>query len=99
MNKNEFEEKIKTLNIKRVKNKSLIKSFLERNREYYINKNELNIYGMYNKDNEFIIFFKDIERAVITELGRFKTEDEAFDSLYSTMISWENKIEASNVAN
>jgi len=88
MDKNEFEMRIEKLNVKKVKEKGL-KGLIDKNRAYYI-KNELNIYGIYKKEKEFVIFFKDSERGIITELGRFSTEEEAYEELYKTINSWED---------
>ncbi len=92
MNKKEFESRIEKLNVKKVKEKG-IKSLFDNNRDYYI-KNELNIYGIYKKDKDFVIFFKDSERGIITELGRFEAEEDAYEELYNTINSWEDNKEA-----
>ena len=92
MNKIEFEEKIKEHNIKKISSKGLIRSFLERNFEYYTKQNEENIiYGIQRKEKKYHIFFKDTERGITTDLGQFLTEEEAYDSLFSTIKSWEQE--------
>lgn len=89
MDKKEFEEKMIQYNIKKIPCKGLIKSIIERHREYYTKKNEENtIYGIQKKDKSFIIFFKDIERGITTELGSFSSEEEAYDGLLNTINSW-----------
>ena len=88
MNKKEFEEKIEALDIKKIPCKGFLKCFLERHHEYYTKKNEMNIiYGIQKKDKGFIIFFKDIERGITTDIGQYQTEEEAYDNLLITINS------------
>lgn len=91
MKKVEFEKKIKELNVKRI-------YFNNRPYEYEFSRNfydddKENIYGCYYNGHEYIIFFKDIERGVTSEIDRFRTEDEAYDSLYERIVKWLKKRE------
>ena len=85
MKKKEFESKMKKLHYKRVHNKGEESDFCD----YYVNPKELNIYGI-NKDKDvFVAFYKDSERGIVTEIGRFKNDEDAYGKLMETVDSWE----------
>lgn len=84
MKKSEFEKKIKELDVEKVYPQGRKDEHI---REFYKDSRE-NIYGCYYNDVEYIIFYKDIERGMIKEFGRFKTEDEAYDKLFEKIVKW-----------
>ena len=90
MDKKEFEKRAKELNFKKV-HKGIFKLRNPDEGDYYIGRNILNIYGCKKNLGEYVIFFKDSERGITTELGRYKTEEEAYEKLLETMTDWEKE--------
>ncbi len=89
MNKKEFEQKVKKLNLDRIYYRGRIvqdpvKGFFE-------DSDENGIYGCYQEDEKYIVFFKDAERAIIKVIGSYETEDEAYDKLFETISLWKEK--------
>lgn len=91
MKRIEFEKKIKELNVERIYFNGKPLEY-EHSREFY-NDDKGNVYGCYYNGHEYIIFFKDLERGVTDEIDRFRTEDEAYDSLYEKIVKWVKKRE------
>lgn len=90
MEKRDFENKLNELNFKKV-HRGILKLRNLCEGEYYIGNNQLNIYGCRKNKNKYIIFFKDSERGITTELGQFDTESEAYDKLFEVMNTWEEE--------
>lgn len=78
MNKKEFVKKMSELNLVKKNYKSKeFKKF-----EYYVDKVRFFIVGYYmNKNNKYIIFFKDFEREAFKEIGEFEQEEEVYEPL------------------
>lgn len=78
MNKKEFEKKLKELGlVKKDYNSKELKEC-----EYYIDKKRFHMFGYYyDKNNKYIIFFKDFEREAFKEIGEFSSVEEAYDAL------------------
>lgn len=86
MKKLDFEEKIKKLGLEKVLNTIKLPQYITKSKNIYMDKEALHIYACYkNKNNEYAIFFKDIERAITTELGSFKTEEDAYEKLFGIL--------------
>lgn len=82
MKKEEFLEKIKSINNIEKRNDRQFEGL----NEYYLDKEQLTIYGLQVKKGLVIAFFKDLEREKTKELGEFENEEQAYDSLYDAMI-------------
>ena len=91
MDKKEFEQKVKELNLKKVRHRLIFKNGYDNNTDYYVTAKQLNIYGCKKDHGEYAIFFKDSERGITTELGRFKNANDAYDKLYETIVLWEKE--------
>lgn len=83
MKKISFEKEMVKLKLEKVYKQMNLKTAEDVNREYYIDRNRLNIYGYYkNNEEKHVVFFIDYERGILTEIGNFDSEDEAFENLY-----------------
>lgn len=87
MKKREFEKKIKEMNLDKLYYQDRKPEFTKG--IYEDNKNC--IYGCYLDGEKYVVFFKDTERAIIKELGSFKSEDEAYDKLFEIINLWAKK--------
>ena len=91
MKKSEFEEKIKELNLEKIYHDGRLISYSDEESSYYMDNLREEIYGCHVKGKIYIIFFTDLERGMITELGRFHSEDEAYQKLFNTLIEWKKE--------
>lgn len=84
MNKTDFEKKIKKMGLEKITSSNLEQVITKST--YYSEKKRDNFYGFYqNKKKKFVIFFKDPERGIVTELGEYDTEEEAYDKLIAEL--------------
>lgn len=80
MTKNEFENKIKNKNYSK---KSYKESFFHKV-EYYVDYERFHIVACYrNQEKKYVVYFKDFERNVVKELGKYDTEQEAYDGMWN----------------
>ena len=91
MEKKEFEKRMKKLKYKRIHNKLQKKNYCD----YYVNSKELNIYGINKEDGKFIAFYKDSERGIVTEIGRYDDDIDAYNELITVVEKWENQKKSS----
>lgn len=86
MDKSEFESRMKKLKYKRIHNKLEKKDYCD----YYVNSKELNIYGINKEDGKFIAFYKDSERGIVTEIGKYDNDTDAYNNLIEVVEKWES---------
>ena len=79
MTKKEFESKIKNKNYNReTYNKGLFKKI-----EYYVDHERFHIIACYcNEEKKYVVYFKDFERNVVKEIGKYDTDQEAYDVMW-----------------
>ena len=82
---------MKKLKYKRIHNKLQKKNYCD----YYVNSKELNIYGINKEDGKFIAFYKDSERGIVTEIGRYDDDIDAYNELITVVEKWENQKKSS----
>ena len=95
MTKLEFENKVKKINIQKVRQDDEFFKLFGKSREIFIdNKNNNDIYGCFFEEKEkmYIIFFIDAERGIARDLGEFKTESEAYEQLFFYIDKWKKEI-------
>jgi len=91
MNRVEFEEKLKEYNLERIYHNGYLKTYENEQKMYYRDQIRENIYGCYKSNKEYVIFFSDAERGIITELGRFFSEEDAFTNLLKILKKWKKE--------
>ena len=91
MEKKEFEKRMKEIKYKRIHNKLQKKNYCD----YYVNSKELNIYGIQKEDGKFIAFYKDSERGIVTEIGRYDDDIDAYNGLINVVEKWEEQTNSS----
>ncbi len=98
MKKAEFEKKIKELKLEKIHRNGKIQTYSKNQKELYKDNKRDNLYGCYfhEKDEEYVIFFTDSERGIVENIGFYKTEDEAYDSLFLTIKDWEDEYNKNN---
>lgn len=91
MKKVEFEKKIKELKLEKVYREGKIQVYSNEQNDYYRDKIKDNIYGCCLRSNtkDYVIFFTDVERGIVVDLGIFKTEEEAYEELFKIVQEWE----------
>lgn len=84
MTKVEFEKNIKKINIQKVSYEDQIVKYFGDKRELYLDKKSCDLYGCFfeKEEKQYIIFFVDTERGIAKDLGKYKTEDEAYNMLF-----------------
>ena len=87
MEKKDFESMMKKLKYKRIHNKMEKKDYCD----YYVNSKELNIYGINKEKDKYVVFYKDSERGIVTEIGKFDNDNDAYEKLKETVHIWEEK--------
>lgn len=79
MTKKEFQNKVKTMNyVPKKDSTEYNKRF-----EYYLERDKFHILACYrNDDNQYVVFFKDLEREISKEIGKYITAEEAYDAMW-----------------
>ena len=86
MKKSEFEEKIKEFNLEKIYHDGRLISYSDEESSYYMDHLREEIYGCNVLNKVYIAFFTDLERGMIIELGRFRSEDDAYEKLFNTLL-------------
>ena len=91
MKKVEFEKKIKELKLEKVYREGKIQVYSNEQNDYYRDKIKDNIYGCCLRPNtkDYVIFFTDVERGIVVDLGSFATEEKAYEELFEIVRNWE----------
>ena len=91
MKRAEFEKKIKELKLERVHREGKIQTYSNEQNEYYRDKVKDNLYGCCFNERlgKYIIFFTDVERGIVVDLGSFVTEEKAYEELFEIVRNWE----------
>ena len=93
MTKSEFEKRVKEFNLQKVYLEDETTKIFGTKKEIFIDKDTNDLYGcaFYENKNLYIIFFIDAERDIAKDIGRFKTEDEAYEKLFNKIKKWSLK--------
>ena len=93
MTKSEFEKRVKEFNLQKVYQEDETTKIFGTNKEIFIDKDTNDLYGCAFDENKnlHIIFFIDAERDIAKDIGRFKTEDEAYEKLFNKIKKWSLK--------
>lgn len=98
MTKQEFENKIKQLNLEKVYLNGKIQTYTKNQKEIYRDNQRDNLYGCYYNelDKKYITFFTDAERGIVETIGEYKTEEEAYDNLFKIIKKWNEDYNKNN---
>ena len=93
MTKSEFEKKVKEFNLQKVYQEDETTKVFGTKKELFIDKTTNDLYGCAFDEtkNIYIIFFIDAERDIAKDIGKFKTEDEAYEKLFNKIKKWSTK--------
>ncbi len=93
MTKSEFEKRVKEFNLQKVYQEDETTKIFGTKKELYIDKKTNDLYGCaFDEAKElYVIFFIDSERDIAKDIGRFKTEDEAYEKLFNKIKKWSTK--------
>ena len=93
MTKAEFEKRIKEFNLQKVYQEDEKTNIFGTKKELYIDKGTNDLYGCFFEEEKemYIIFFIDAERGVAKDIGKSKTEDEAYEKLFNKIKKWSLK--------
>lgn len=93
MTKSEFEKRVKEFNLQKVYQEDETTKIFGAKKDLYIDKKTNDLYGCAfdERKNLYIIFFIDAERDIAKDIGKYKTEDEAYEKLFNKIKKWSAK--------